>query len=85
MIRGNHDNAIGLDTDPRCSLAFRTIGRGNAGVHGIRIVFGSKAVPSRPSHYTEREVHGRVMLCHTMPSDPLLGIAARTILVGLKR
>jgi protein phosphatase len=74
VIRGNHDNAIGLGTDPRCSPAFRTMAAAMQAYTESALSSDQKRYLRELPITIEREVEGRrVMLCHAIPSDPLFG------------
>ena len=72
VIRGNHDNAIGFDEDPRCSLLFREMAQ-SMQQHTSSVLSESQKqflrdLPRR----VDREVRGmKVSMCHAVPSDPL--------------
>jgi protein phosphatase len=72
VVRGNHDNAIGYKTDPRCSEPFRHMADAMAR-------FTDRQLSSDQKEYLKNlplteivEVEGtRFFLCHATPSDPL--------------
>jgi protein phosphatase len=73
-VRGNHDNAIGFDEDPRCSPPFREMAEAtrrftdsvlSAGhKHFLRILPLFRETQRGDTHF---------YLCHAVPSDPLFG------------
>ncbi len=74
VIRGNHDNAVGNDTDPRCTPRYRDM--------ALSTLEYSKSVLSTDAkrylrdlplmRRIERGKH-RFYLCHAIPSNPLYG------------
>lgn len=72
VVRGNHDHAIGLGEDPRCSSPFREMAE-------VMIRYTNSVLSCSQKRFlldlppaTTREVDGlRVFLCHAVPSDPL--------------
>lgn len=71
-VRGNHDHAIGFDTDPRCSGPYRAMAAEMG--HFTQSVLTEEEreyLRSLPLSVTS-ETHGsRFQLCHATPTDPL--------------
>lgn len=72
VIRGNHDNAIGLGKDPRCSPRYRdmanAMGEFTAGVLNASEKEYLAGLPLTDSRIVDGK---RFVLCHATPSDPL--------------
>ena len=73
-VRGNHDNAVGFDVDPRCSLAFAGLADATKQYTlGIVREEDQKFLRHLPDRM-ELEVGGARIYCvHATPSDPLFG------------
>jgi putative phosphoesterase len=72
VVRGNHDDAIGFDRDPLCSVPFRRLaeetGRFTMSVVGERKREFLRGLPLSAG----RDVDGlRFFACHAAPGDPL--------------
>jgi putative phosphoesterase len=98
VVRGNHDNAVGLGQDPRCSAPFRQMAKET--MEFTRSVLSPEQIEYLAGLplKVERVVDGtRFVLCHATPSDPLYkylpanspeweqeleGISADVLLVG---
>lgn len=73
-VRGNHDNAVGFDVDPRCSPAF-------SGLADITKTYTLGIVSEQEQEYlrklpayVEFNVGGASIYCvHAVPSEPLFG------------
>lgn len=73
-IRGNHDHAIGFDTDPRCSPPYRTMASETGRFTASVLTGKQKAyLRSLPLSF-ERALNGqRICAFHAVPSNPLFG------------
>jgi protein phosphatase len=74
VVRGNHDNAVGFDVDPRCNphyheMANATMQFSNAELDEEAKQF-LRGLPK--TRILERDGK-RFLLCHAIPSDPLFG------------
>lgn len=74
IVRGNHDNSVGYQEDPRCSVRFRAMaaatGRYTESVVSPR---HNEFLRSLPLHVEVQRGDTRFYLCHAIPSDPLFG------------
>lgn len=74
FVRGNHDNSVGYQEDPRCSARFRAMaaatGRYTESVVSSR---QKEFLQSLPLHVEVQRGGTRFYLCHAIPSDPLFG------------
>ncbi|MGH9536223.1 MAG: metallophosphoesterase family protein [Terriglobales bacterium] len=74
VVRGNHDQALGYDQDPRCSPPFRNMaaemGRYTASVLTAE---NRRYLRRLPRQLTLERDGVRFYLCHAVPSDPLYG------------
>jgi putative phosphoesterase len=74
VIRGNHDHAIGFDTDPRCSPSFREMAQAMQRYTGSVLSESQKQFLRDLPLQVDRELRGvKVSMCHAVPSDPLFG------------
>ena len=74
VIRGNHDNSIGLDEDPRCSSRFQVMAEATRRYTDSVLEFGQKQfLRNLPLHVELQRGRTRFYLCHAVPSDPLFG------------
>jgi protein phosphatase len=98
VVRGNHDDAVGFNRDPRCSEPYREMAKETMGF--TRSVLSADQIEYLAGLplSAERTIDGtRFFLCHAAPSDPLYkyipahstaweremeGIAADVLLVG---
>jgi protein phosphatase len=72
VVRGNHDHAIGFDTDPRCSEPYRAMALEMAGMTQAAIGEQERAFLRRLPLTITTESHGyHFHLCHAAPTDPL--------------
>lgn len=77
VVRGNHDNSIGFNQDPRCSAAFRDMAEATRRFTDSVLNSGHKHYLRNLSLYevtTRRDT--RFYLCHAVPSDPLFSYCA---------
>lgn len=74
VVRGNHDQALGFNEDPRCSTPFRAMaaemGRYTAAVLTPE---NRDYLHTLPQQLTLKRDDVRFHLCHAIPSDPLYG------------
>ncbi len=74
VVRGNHDHAVGFDTDPRCIPAYQAMAAQTA-------EYSSSVLTEKQKQYlrllplsADRILSGtRFHLCHATPFDPLFG------------
>lgn len=86
VIRGNHDNAIGLDEDPRCSERYRRMARAMQQLTVSTLSSSEKAYLASLPLTASREVDGkRFVLYHATPSDPLFEYAGPDVAGWLRR
>ena len=72
VIRGNHDNAVGFNEDPRCASPFREMAQ-------VMQQYTSSVLSESQKQFlrdlplrAERTLRGmKVSMCHAVPSDPL--------------
>lgn len=72
VIRGNHDNAVGFDADPRCSEQYRQMAAEMAGF--TRSVLSDRDVAflrDLPLCVTTTTQDQYIQMCHATPTDPL--------------
>lgn len=74
VVRGNHDHAVGYETDPRCIPAYQAMAA-ETGQYSASILSEDQKRYLRLLPLTvERTIAGtRFHLCHATPSDPLFG------------
>ena len=74
VVRGNHDQAVGFNEDPRCSVRFREMAEATRGFTDSVLSFGQKHFLRHVPLYAEtRRENARFYLCHAIPTDPLFG------------
>ncbi|MGA7409665.1 MAG: metallophosphoesterase family protein [Bryobacteraceae bacterium] len=72
VVRGNHDNAIGFDTDPRCSGPYKAMAVEMGRVTQTLISEEERGYLRNLPLIFRTEVPGdRFHLCHATPTDPL--------------
>ena len=72
VVSGNHDHAIGMGVDPRCSPAFREMAQAMQAYTESVLSEDQKAYLRGLPPTARREVEGTLFfLCHAAPSDPL--------------
>jgi protein phosphatase len=72
VVRGNHDHAIGFDTDPRCSAPYRAMALEMARITQAAIGEPERAFLRGLPLTITTESHGHHFhLCHAAPTDPL--------------
>ena len=74
VVRGNHDQAVGYDTDPRCIPAYQAMAK-ETGDYSSSVLTESQRQYLRLLPLSaDRTLSGtRFHLCHATPSDPLFG------------
>ncbi|MFB3916343.1 MAG: metallophosphoesterase [Terriglobales bacterium] len=74
VVRGNHDNAVGFDVDPRCTLRYREMAEQTRRFTQSTLSEEQKEF-LRNLPLTVQFTRGgtRFHLCHAIPSDPLYG------------
>ncbi|MGA3211148.1 MAG: metallophosphoesterase family protein [Terriglobales bacterium] len=74
VVRGNHDNAIGFDQDPKCGIRFREMAQ-TTGKFTASVISREQKdfLSSLPLKVTAMRGTTRFYLTHAMPSDPLYG------------
>jgi protein phosphatase len=74
VVRGNHDNSIGFNQDPRCSAPFKDMAEATRRFTDSVLDSGHKHfLRSLPLFEETRCGDTRFYLCHAVPSDPLFG------------
>ena len=74
VVRGNHDNSVGFNQDPRCSAPFKDMAEATRRFTDSVLGFGHKHfLRSLPLYEETRRGDTRFYLCHAVPSDPLFG------------
>ncbi len=72
VIRGNHDHAVGLGGDPRCSAPFRAMAEAMQKYTMAVLSDKHKRFLRELPLKIDRNLEGvKVSLCHAVPSDPL--------------
>jgi putative phosphoesterase len=72
VIRGNHDDAVAFDRDPRCSPAFRRAAEETQRYSASVLSEKAKEYLADLPHYRwVRRGRWTFYLCHAVPSDPL--------------
>jgi putative phosphoesterase len=73
-IRGNHDHAVGFDTDPRCSRAFKHLAKETQRfTQHVCTSADSEFLRSLPIQKEVRIDSTSFYLVHAIPTDPLFG------------
>jgi putative phosphoesterase len=72
IVRGNHDQAVAFEDDPRCSPKYRKMAVETRNFT-IRSMNGdlTRYLQQLPLHKTAERDGKRFYLCHAVPSDPL--------------
>lgn len=74
VLRGNHDHAVGLEEDPRCSPPYRRIASATMAFTRQSLNAAEKSYLASLPLTTERIVdRTRFFLCHATPQSPLFG------------
>ena len=86
VVRGNHDNAVGFDVDPRCNPRYHAMASATMQFSTAELDEEAKAfLRGLPKTRILERDGKRFLLCHAIPSDPLMGIARRTRSGGGRR
>ena len=73
-IRGNHDNAVGFDQDPRCTPRYHEMAEATRQLSLRALNEGQKAfLRERPLSIATQRAGAKFVLCHAVPSNPLYG------------
>jgi protein phosphatase len=73
-IRGNHDQSIGYDEDPRCTVRYKTMADTTRKYTASVLNDEQKQfLRDLPLHHQVRRQDTTFHLCHAKPSDPLYG------------
>jgi protein phosphatase len=77
VIRGNHDQSVGYDEDPRCIARYQKMADATRG-YTARVLSEEQKQFLRglPIQQELRRQNTRFYLCHAKPSDPLYGYSA---------
>ena len=79
-VRGNHDNAVGLGEDPRCSPAFQVMAAATCALHRQILPQEQKNFLAALPICTTFDFGGtRFYAVHAAPRDPLFGYLPRDI------
>lgn len=72
VVRGNHDHAIGFDTDPHCPEPYKAMAAEMGGITERLLSEEDKQYLRMLPLSISAELHGsRFYLCHAAPTDPL--------------
>ena len=78
VVRGNHDNAVGFNVDPRCNPRYHAMARATMQVSNAELDEEAKEfLRSLPNTKILERDGKRFMLCHAIPSDPLYGYCSQ--------
>ena len=73
-VRGNHDQAVGYNTDPRCTPRYAPMADATKRISDAVLTNEQKAyLRELPMHVTVERDGTRFYLCHAKPSDELYG------------
>jgi len=77
IVRGNHDQAVGFDEDPRCAPRYREMAE-QTRRFSLSVLTNSEKEFLRklPLQVETKRGDTRFYLCHAKPSDPLYGYCA---------
>lgn len=74
VVRGNHDQAVGYDEDPRCTPRYHAMAEQTRRFSLAALTEAQKEFLRRlPVHTELQRGDTRFYLCHAMPSNPLYG------------
>jgi protein phosphatase len=74
VVRGNHDNAVGFNVDPRCNPRYHAMASATMQISNAELEDEAKAfLRGLPKMKILERDGKRFMLCHAIPSDPLYG------------
>jgi putative phosphoesterase len=80
VVRGNHDDAVAFNRDPRCSLAFRQAAEEMRKFTASVLSDEHKGYLADLPHYRwVRRGRWTFYLCHAVPSDPLYTYCAEDV------
>lgn len=72
IVRGNHDHAIGFDTNPRCSGPYRDMAAEMGRITNMLLSDEDRSFLRALPLCVNTEIYGQHFhLCHATPSDPL--------------
>jgi len=72
LIQGNHDHAVGLDTDPHCSPAYELLAAATQAVSDRLLTAEMKRFLAKLTPLRKFEAgSARCVACHATPTDPL--------------
>lgn len=74
VVRGNHDNAVGFDVDPRCNPRYHAMATATMQFSTAELDEEAKEfLRGLPKTRILERDGKRFLLCHAIPSDPLFG------------
>ncbi len=74
IVRGNHDNAVGFNVDPRCTPRYHEMANATMQLSNAELDEAAKEfLRGLPKTQILVREGKRFMLCHAVPSDPLYG------------
>jgi protein phosphatase len=74
VVRGNHDQAVGNDEDPRCTPRYHDMAEATRKISLAALSEDEKQfLRSLPLQVTFERSGKRLYLCHAIPSNPLYG------------
>lgn len=77
VVRGNHDDAVAFERDPRCSAAFRKAAEETRRYTAEVLRYEQKGyLGGLPHHRWVQRGQWTFYLCHAVPSDPLYAYCA---------
>ena len=80
VVRGNHDNAVGFEVEPRCNPRYHAMASATMQVSTAELDQAAKAfLRGLPKTKLVERDGKRFLLCHAIPSDPLYGYCAREL------
>lgn len=72
LIQGNHDRAVGLDEDPRCSIVYKPLAAATQEVSKQALTLEMKQYLARLQPLQRFKLNEAIcMACHAVPSQPL--------------
>jgi protein phosphatase len=79
VVRGNHDNAVGFDVDPRCNPRYHAMAGATMQVSAAELDQQAKEfLGGLPQTKIVERDGKQFMLCHAIPSDPLYGYCSES-------
>jgi protein phosphatase len=74
VVRGNHDNAVGFEVDPRCNPRYHAMASATMRISSAALNQQAKEfLRGLPQTRIVERDGKRFLLCHAVPSDPLFG------------